>query len=376
MDKKHEERMEQSSKIFLSRKQLSVTTIKNGIILPAHTNSSKLWADGGVVNANGKYIEDSGNGYLFGGKYNYDSSEIIESNETVVFFGPFIEHWGHFICDLIGRMWFVKDNPKKYKIAYCGWNWHQGTGDIKGNYLELLKLLGIQKKQLINIQKPTRFKKIIIPDLAFSGGNYYTKEFKDMISIIVSNSLVSKIKTPSKVYFSRTKFNNGKERGEEKIEKIFKANGYEVVYPESLSVKEQITYLNKAQEIAMVSGSLSHNLMFSKNEKLHAIILNKMSLVNNYQSVIDDMTNIKITYIDSFFSPLQVLFGAGPFLLSNTKHLRQFIKDNNYNLPKTCNISLKDIAWYFKKYQATYRNPNNKTLLNNQKEAIKSSSQD
>ena len=369
MKKEHQSKMEQSQHSFLRTKALKTTVVKNGIILPAHTNPNKLWADGGVIDSKGNFIESSSNGHLFGGKYDYDKCK--NSNEEVVFFGPFISHWGHFICDLIGRMWYTKENPRKYKIAYCGWNWHQGEGDIEGNFLELLELLGYHKSQFINIQEPTKFKKIIIPDLAFSGGNYYTKEFEEMISIIVKNALKNKITTPQKVYFSRTKFNNGKERGEEKIENIFKANGYQIVYPESLSVKEQITYLNNAEQLAMVSGSLSHNLMFTKSDQVHAIILNKMDLINNYQLVIDDMTKANLTYIDTFFNPREVLFGMGPFLLYISKYFKHFLRENNYIIPKHTNLTPRDVAWYFKKYHETYKTPERKKLLQSQKDSIK-----
>lgn len=361
--------MEQNQRSFLYTKPLKTTIVKNGIILPAHTNPNKLWADGGVIDDKGDFVEASGNGYLFGGKYDYNSYE--SSNEEVVYFGPFISHWGHFICDLIGRMWYIKDNPREHKIAYCGWNWHQGEGNIEGNYLELLKLLGCNKSQFINIQKPMKFRKIIIPELAFSGGNYYTEEFEKMISIIVQNALKNSTTSPKKVYFSRTKFNNGKERGEEKIENVFKTNGYQIVYPESLNVKEQITYLNNVEQLAMISGSLSHNLMFTKSSKVHAIILNKMDLINNYQLVIDDMTKAKQTYIDLFFNPREVLFGMGPFLLYISKYFKQFLKENGYTIPKHNNLTPQDIAWYFKKYHKTYKTPEHKRLLQSQKTSMK-----
>ena len=147
MNKKHQSELKSSARDFLRSDKLQVITIKNGLILPAHENSSKLWADGGVIDEKGNFVELSGNGYIFGGKYDYDEAEVKYVDEEVVFFGPFIKHWGHFICDQIGRLWYIKNNPQKYKIAYCGWNWRQGPGDLDGNYLELLELLGCKKSQ-------------------------------------------------------------------------------------------------------------------------------------------------------------------------------------------------------------------------------------
>ncbi|MBR0424033.1 glycosyltransferase family 61 protein [Candidatus Saccharibacteria bacterium] len=373
MNKKHQSELKSSARDFLRSDKLQVITIKNGLILPAHENSSKLWADGGVIDEKGNFVELSGNGYIFGGKYDYDEAEVKYVDEEVVFFGPFIKHWGHFICDQIGRLWYIKNNPQKYKIAYCGWNWRQGPGDLDGNYLELLELLGCKKSQFKNIQKPTRFKKIIIPELSFSGGNYYTKEFEELIDAIIKNVSLNKQKCPSKIYFSRTKFSNDKERGEEKIEKIFAKNGYQIMRPENLTVKEQIAYFNQADKVAMVAGSISHNLMFARNKNLEATILNKFRLTNNYQLVIDDMTKAKLTYIDCFKSIRQVLFGMGPFLLAPTKYLKIFLRDYSYQSTNEPSITLSDLYWYFKRYHEIYKDPNYKALLKSQKASVKSS---
>lgn len=376
MGKAHYNEHQDSAIDFFKKDKLETTVVKNGIILPARAGDNRLWANGGVIDENGDFIEASGNiektfnAYAFGGKYDFDESEVVESDEEVVFFGPFVQHWGHFICDQIGRLWYIKNNPKKYKIAYCGWNWGQDNGDLYGNFLELLELLGCKKEQFINITKPTRFKKVIVPELAFWGGRYYTKEFEDMVDVIVKNALKDGPKSPEKIYFSRAKFNNGKERGEDKLEKIFAANGYEVLYPETLDVKSQITYFNQAKEIAMVAGSISHNLMFTRSKKVTAIILNKMNLVNNYQMAIDAMTKANIIYIDAYFNLRQVLFGMGPFLLSVTKYLKRFLKDRGYKIPKFTAPTPADINWYLKTYHKTYTTLNYKELLESQKKSL------
>lgn len=367
-----------NAKAFKSSQKPKVVAVKNGIILPAHDNPNRLWGDGGVLDENGNYLEAStvsegtvDDFILFGGKYDYDKKSVDYIDEEVVFFGPFIKHWGHFLCDEIGRMWYIKDNPKKYKIAYCGWNWHQGNGDLHGNYLELLTILGCNENQFINIQKPTRFKKVIIPGLAFSGARkYFTEEFMDLIDKIVRNALRNPIDTPSKIYFSRSKFARDKERGEDKIEKVFRANGFNVFYPEELDVKTQINYFNNAEEIAMVAGSISHNLLFTKNSNLQATLLNKIGIINEYQLGIDQISKAKLTYIDTYFNPRQVLLGMGPFLLSANHYFRHYLKDRNYKNIGLVPISLSDLQWYFKKFNEVYNRPDYHKLLESQRKSV------
>ena len=224
----------------------------------------------------------------------------------------------------------------------------------------------------LSCRKPTRFKKIIIPELAFSGGNYYTKEFENLIDIIVKNASRSVPFVPPKIYLSRTKFSNDKEHGEDKLERVFRTNGYQIVYPEKLSVKKQIVFFNQADELAMVAGSLSHNLMFTRSNHVKATILNKFKLVNSYQLTVDDMTKAQLTYVDSFLSIRHVLFGMGPFLLSPTRYFKQFLIDHSYKSNFSTRPSTSDLRWYFKKYHETYQSPDRKSLLKSQKAALKS----
>ena len=355
---------------YLKKKKLQVTTVENGIILPAHICEDKLWASGGVIDERGKFIKESATSYLFGEKYNYNEDKVKTIDEEVVFFGPFVRHWGHFICDQINRLWYIMKNPTKYKIAYCGWEWNMNPCNLDSNFLELLELLGCKKTQFINIQQPTRFKKIIIPEQAFSGGNYYTKEFIQFRNKIVKNALSRKIDAPKKVYFSRKNFGQTKERGEDKIEKAFKNNGYKIILPEQLSVAEQITYFNKSQKIAMCSGSISHNLMFSRTSNLEAIIINKFNIPNDYQMMIDEITSANISYIDAYFRLFNVLFGLGPFLLIINRYFKQYFKQNNLVIKKITSPTIREIVWYFKKYHEIYSNPDNKKLLKSQNESV------
>lgn len=358
---------------YLKKGKLSTKTVKNGTILPAakDENGAAIWAAGGVIDEKGDFVEESKNDYLFGGKYDYDTTRVKYIDEEVVFFGPFVKHWGHFICDQINRLWYVKNNPTKYKIAYCGWNWGDEQSDIDNNFLKLIELLGCKKSQLINIKQPTKFKKIIIPERAFIGGQFYSKEFEEMIDIIVKNSLKENDSSPERVYFSRTKFAAEKERGEEKIEKQFRKNGYSVVYPEQLSLTEQIAYFNKAKKVAMVSGSISHNLMFTRTNTVDAAIINKLILENKYQFVIDHLTKANISYVDCFVNLRSVCFGLGPFLLTTTKYLKQYFKDNNLKIAKAHRITLSDLIWYYRTYHKIYSNPNNKDSLKRQSKALK-----
>lgn len=355
-------------------KQLSVKEVARGIILPAKkddSNEPKLWAIGGVVDENLHFVNESNSDYLFGGNYEIDEDYVEYIDDTVIFFGPFIQHWGHFICDQISRLWYIMEKPNNYKIAYCGYNFGLSDTKMFGNYLQLLKELGINENQLINIQQPTRFKNIIIPEMSYVGGQYYTKKFKNLLNKITDNILNDTQITdwPEKIYFSRKKLNVDKEYGEENLEELLTKNGFKVFFPEKLSFKEQVLLINKCKIMATISGSIAHNLMFSKS-KNEVLIFNKCTGINNYQLVVDNITDSKITYIDSCKNYLPILFGAGPFIIDINKNVKKCFKDCNFKLYRLRVNKLKRLKWYIKKYKTIYSNPNNRMWLKNQKKTL------
>lgn len=359
-----------SSEKYKLNKKIEVKIVENGIILPAKIDNSKnpkLWAIGGVVDSNDNFVKESTTRHLFGGYYEHNEKYDDYIDEEVVFFGPFVEHWGHFICDQISRLWYIINNPRKYKIAYCGWNWCNGVTDISGNYLELLELLGINKDQLINVQKPTRFKKIIIPDFSFVSSEYYSDDFVKMIDKIVDNVNMKMEKIPRKIYFTRFFLSdNDKENGEINIINYLKEDGYEVLPPEKLSFSEQVYYFNNVQTVCMISGSISHNIMFCKNRN-NVVILNKTNMINDYQMIIDHISKAKITYVDVYKKVFHVLFGLGPFLIYVSKYLQKYCKRKI----RKYKISYKQYMWYLKKYFKTYKNSYNKMLLKQEKIKVK-----
>ncbi len=68
-----------------------------------------------------------------------------------------------------------------------------------------------------------------------------------------------------KVYLSKNKWTGLDFQcfDEEKLEQAFRMNGYHVVYPEKMTLKEQIAVLKGASEIAAPAGTLAHNILFA-----------------------------------------------------------------------------------------------------------------
>lgn len=363
---------------YLRKTPLTAKEVENGIILPAKGDPSVSWALGGVLDKDGNFIKESRtkNEFVFGGVYEYDKNSVQQYDETVVFMGPFICHWGHFICDQISRLWYVLPDIKKYRVAYCGWNWGSEQTSLWGNFLEFMHLLGLDDDQLIDVKTPMQFRSVIIPEFSFIPNefytqNYYTEEFKNIFRTVTGNVKVTEVDVYSHIYFTRGKFSGAlsKERGEDKIEALFAANGYKVFSPEQLSLSEQIYYMNNCEYIAAISGSITHNLLFARSGQ-KVIVLNKMDSKNEYQMLIDNIMDVNISYVDVFAKVFPVCFGLGPFLIGINRNLTKFLKDYGMKIPTRLKFNLlgliKNYVWYLYKYAKTYANARNRRDLREQ----------
>lgn len=329
-----EELLQFASKDYCKKEKLEATCVDNGVILPLKKSEpgGPLMGYGGVLNQNGEYVLESaqiGKGDTaprFIGKYEYDSTQEKCYDETVIYIGAFPPHWGHFLVDMSYRFWYFEKSAVPYRIAYCSEH-----DEIAGVYLKFLSLLGISEDRLFRVTVPSRFKQIIVPEPGYMACDYYTTEYKSVFEKMVSNLPKLTIKSYEKIYLSRGHFGDAKSKeiGEKNIEENFINNGYHILYMEELSLGEQIFYINNAKKVAALSGTLCHNIVFAGSDT-ELIILNKTHIINTHQILINQMMDIKVTYVDVYVEPFKtfpVSYGGGPFLLDGRK-LISFFEQN------------------------------------------------
>jgi len=169
----------------------------------------------GVCDADNQFVEMSVfNGFVKqGGFYEWQENDEITIDEDVIYLGYFFSHWGHFLVDLSVRYWAIPGlNNNLIKVAYIG------EEDISGNYLEFLKLLGVDETQVMHITTPTRFKNVYIPEQSFRSCQWYTKEYVNMFDVVIQKALssdlkIDEFKNVKRLYFTRMNYNKAKKIG-------------------------------------------------------------------------------------------------------------------------------------------------------------------
>ncbi|MGN0383580.1 MAG: glycosyltransferase 61 family protein [Eubacterium sp.] len=328
-------------KYYKKIEKLNIIEIENGIILPQkNIDDGPMWGLGGVCDSNNQFSDASfydGGWANHGGKYEWTDEDYID--EDVVYIGMFYLHWGHFLIDLTNRMWclpVLTKNNSNIKVAYLG------EEEPSGNNLRFLELLGIKENQLIHIKKPIRFKRVLLPEQGFKSCEWYSDEFVNMFdymynTVMNSNCDFSKVDKIEKVYFSRQRFSKAvsSEFGEEFFEKTFNCNGFESVFPETLTLDEQIYLWNNAKEIVCVNGSIPLNVVFSKNKKLKLTILNKTSILHENPYILLQFRNINAEFVDIYREPFKRYpksLGEGPYLLYPSKQFEEYSSINNLKI--------------------------------------------
>lgn len=337
-----------------SDRKLKIENVEHAIVLPCKEVDGKKCA--GVLDSEKQYVTLSAFEALspidcWGGDYELqDTPNYID--EDVIYMGRFWKHWGHFIMDQVSRLWYAMESEPSLKIVY------DGKEEISGVYLEFMRLAGIDANRFIRVDVPTCFRNVIIPECSYKPGIFVHEKYK-MIFHTVSKQAMSEFEIldkykDCKIYFTRTGLNLRVpiEVGEKDIEKLFLDNGYKIISPEKYSLTEQIVMYRQAGEIACVSGTIPHNMMFA-DDGAKIVIIRKTNKPNYRQNDINVIKKLKVTNVDAHISPFAVGAG-GPFILDINENVRQYFSDRGMKYPNSAFVGFwkrkARFLWYIPFY--------------------------
>ena len=342
----------------LINKKLSYRVVENCTVLPYIEGVN----EGGLFDSNGNYI--IGSSFRDGGVWDIDAGNTICTklscvaenigfsledipfrNETVIHTGVLMGVWGHFITDSLRLLWFLNTLDYREKFSQCQLICLQGSSfaaRYSENHRRLLEILGVNTLMLVQITEPTKYERVILPDECFfmsknrkyatatQRKHFFTSEYVGIIdSVRAFAGRNTENFTPERIYYSYSSYAGGKTFGEDKLERYFASKGYEIVHPESLSIDEQLIMLAGCRSFASTIGSCSHNIIFLP-DNAEAILIPRSYYLNGYQSALDQVHNLNITYIDS---SLSIFAGAklyaGPHLYYISKNLRKYFHDED-----------------------------------------------
>lgn len=349
-----EQTQEACSQDYYTNRGLQAREYINAIILPVREGyDGNGCLAGGVVTAEGNFVENSAFAETKGYGYNY--SKIGSEVDEAIYVGSLLNIFGHTFNDNVKKLWYLESTEAKESITRGAKIVYVTTGNrpLASYAVRFMELAGFDTSQWLHITQATRCKRCIVPDDSFGCkdiflGGYYTHEFSAVIEKIKRSvlSISSGVNTPKKVYFSRTAIadNSWREMGEACVEQVFRRKGFSIIHPEHLSLEEQLLYLMNAREFAATEGSISHGSIFcSPGTKV--FIVRKVNQVNHYQLVFNQLSDVRVTYIDAHQSVQanKWIPNFGPFYLYPTPELIRFNGHYIWHLP----LSLRPSWWWY-----------------------------
>jgi hypothetical protein len=232
------------------------------------------------------------------------------NDETLLFLGWYdVIAYGHWLTEGLARYWYLLDHKKhglkiptastflalKRKIQHNLFQRKPRHWKVGLDTFELLP------NDFLHCSKPIQVKEIIVPECSIHNWGEIQDEHLQVTQRIAQHMInMEEVKyDPTPVYLSRTKLKqpNRSLSEENKVEDYCRSIGFKVVYPEQLSLENQIALFNIHDTFIGFIGSAFHSIMFrATNRKASCIYLSDGSQHVNCE-LIDSLMSNKATYI-------------------------------------------------------------------------------
>ena len=309
--------------------KLEVEKIRGGVLWAKDVNADNLvfskqfYEKGYVLDEQRRWVLTSGANAAEIGARSAETIELPQEPEIrhkkALFLGGGLNLWGHILIEWLARVWALPDNEEYQNCDLC----YIVRGQEQSYIFQIFDYLGIDKKRLVRVDAPVKYDEVAVPQVSSRLDRFWTDEYKQTIERIKQRI---KPVNGGKYYLSRMRFADAV-LGESCLENIFRNNGYQVVYPEQLSVEEQLAIYSGADELACVCGTTAHNMMFAK-DGAKCTILERMPYPNRTQPVINDMVGADYSVVMANKDFLPTHTYSGPFLMAVTPWVERYFQEN------------------------------------------------
>jgi hypothetical protein len=184
-------------------------------------------------------------------------ARVVE--EPVIYGGLLFRHFGHALTESLHRLWprFAVAELYGAPLAFSLVN----NANLMPYVVEALNLHGIQADTVIRIDQPILFRRLFVgPQARQMAGPTIIQNYQAMLDRSLGRRLPFPRRT-KRLYVSRLHHHHtGSFYGESLVESAFAAEGFEVIYPERLTLIELVTALRDSRIAVFAEGSAIHAL--------------------------------------------------------------------------------------------------------------------
>jgi hypothetical protein len=185
-----------------------------------------------------------------------------------LYLGHHMSHYGHFIVECLPVLWMHRDLSGFDRLAFHTFMFRNLQPAFM---LDAYRALGLPLDRIELVTQPVRFEEVTIPErlvrFRVSGNIHARSVYRHLVrSFPVPES--EQDRYPRRIYFSRLR--NSLRKGvravlnEAALERAMATRGFAVIYPELLSLAEQIRLVASAEVLCGLEGSAMHNVVFAR----------------------------------------------------------------------------------------------------------------
>lgn len=268
-----------------------------------------------------------------------DIDELLPDGEYI-YGGKLGWHFGHFIVETLPRLWTLHEGkPPGVKLVVHGEFAPEHYFESHPFTRLMLSALDINLEDLVYVDRPFRIKRLTVPSASFQQQSFGYDVFARLchaigIALLAENTSGPKARP---VYISKSQLTRGVTRvvNENEFEYVLARNGVEIIYPERLTLEDQIRLFANRRVISGITGSFFHGSIFTPLAGRLEIISPSREINSNY-FLIDKLNKNNSNY----------------YLADSTPHspegARSFQSETRFINPVELAKEFSEILWFKK----------------------------
>jgi capsular polysaccharide biosynthesis protein len=237
---------------------LSVQLNKNSVVYPTirvASHPGKLLM--GVYDEDDNYVEGTALNRRSGEQgapIPQDLFPVVADSEEpeAIYAGTLYFHFGHFLLESLARAWYAHQYPD-VPFVWAGAHTWQGY-ELEPWQSEILDILMIKNPTRI-IADPARFNLLHIPDIGYRYDDMFHPEHAEFLARYEGPAQVP----GHRLWLSRSKIGSVvRDLNSAPVEQRLAEAGWTIEHPETLSIREQLDHIGRAEIVAGEEGSAFH----------------------------------------------------------------------------------------------------------------------
>lgn len=193
-----------------------------------------------------------------------------------LYIGNLVSHYGHFLIDTLSRFWPLLREPERHLVLLA----HAPEQDTRWQDVpvigDILARFGRTVDDIVTFHAPRRVRRVTITDPSFVERSHAHAVFGELMQFVGrpfwSHESVDRETRPA--YLSKSRLAGGVNRliNEVDLEHELERRGFDVIYPETLSLSEQVSLFARRLFVVGTAGSALHtSLMSSPGRRILAL---------------------------------------------------------------------------------------------------------